>query len=209
MADLILKHGGYKNLRSFQMAEIDFDLTMIFCQKYIKSFKLREQIEGAARSGKQNISEGSQTSGTSKQSEIRLIDVARASLEELLKDYEDFLRTNNLPKWLKDDPRVLAIRKLAYEPNKSCKTYMTYMSNPESAANCLITIINQTNYLLDRQLKGLEGELKRKGDFKDRLREHKKDLIMGRDDNYDEFLKLHGMKRLENGQVVDLDEKDK
>ncbi len=206
MTNLILKHGGYKNLKSFQMSEIIFDLTFEFCNRYIKSLKLREQIEGAARSGKQNISEGSQTSGTSKQSELRLVDVARASLEELKNDYFDFLRSNSLNIWSKDDPRALEVRKLAYEPNRSYKTYMRYITQPEAAANCLICLINQANYLLDQQLRALEKELAQKGDYKDRLKEVRKREIGGLDDNYDDFLKQFGMKRLENGQVVKLDE---
>ena len=103
--DLIAKHGGFRNLKSFQNAEIVYDLTVGFCNRYLdriyrtnKTYRTRmgEQMEQAARSGKQNIAEGSQTSGTSKKSELKLVDVARASLEELLEDYKDFLRQNNL-----------------------------------------------------------------------------------------------------------------
>ncbi len=205
MTNLIAKHGGYKNLMSFQMAEIVFDLTMDFCRRYISSHKQRDQIEGAARSGKQNISEGSQTSGTSRQSELRLVDVARASLEELLNDYKDFLRTLGLSQWHKDDPRALAVRKLAYVSNRSYRIYMTYMSSPETAANCLLCLINQANFLLDQQLRALEKDLQNNGDFKDRYKEIKKRQVLGADDDFDEFLKQQGFKRLENGQVVPLD----
>jgi len=208
MTNLIPPHGGYKNLKSFQMSEIVFDLTMDFTKRYIKSFKLSEQIEGAARSGKQNISEGSQTSGTSKQSELRLVDVARASLEELLNDYKDFLRINNLVEWGKDDARVLAIRKLAYESNRSYTTYTTYMSNAESAANCLLTLINQANYLLDQQLRVLEKDLAQHGDFKDRYKEVRKQQLLDSGPPVDEFLKSQGLRRLENGRVVGLNEPD-
>lgn len=206
MPQLIAKHGGYKNLQSFQMSEIVFDLTMGFCARYITSLKLREQVEGAARSGKQNISEGSQTSGTSKQSELRLMDVARASLEELKNDYLDFLRSRKLPVWPKDDRRALAIRQLAYTTNKSYKTYMTYLSNAETAANCLLCLINQTCYLLDRQLNALQTELAQKGDFKDRFKELKKRQSFSHNENMDEFLAGFGLKRLENGKVVGLNE---
>lgn len=209
MTNLIAKHGGYKNLKSFQMSEIVFDLTFEFCNRYITSFKLREQIEGAARSGKQNIGEGSQTSGTSKQSELRLIDVARASLEELKQDYEDFLRQNNLEMWSKTDARSVEVRKLAYQSNKSYKTYMTYMSEPETAANCALCVINQANYLLDQQLKALEKDLKENGEFKDRYKQVRKDQVFGLNDDYNQFLKEHGLRRLENGKVVKLDENSK
>jgi len=98
--NIIVDHGGYRKMRSFVMAQLVYDLTVKFCDKYI-SFKSRthDQMVQAARSGVQNIAEGSQTSGTSKKSEIRLTDVARASLEELKLDYEDFLRQNHFQKW--------------------------------------------------------------------------------------------------------------
>ena len=143
MTDLITKHGGYENLKSFQMSEIVFDLTFEFCNRYIRSLKQREQMEGAARGGKQNIAEGSSTSGTSKQSELRLVEVARASLEELKNDYKDFLRTRNLDIWDKNDQRTLEIRKLGYMSNRAYITYKPYLYNPESAANCLLCLINQ------------------------------------------------------------------
>lgn len=182
----IPKHGGYKNLKSFQMSEIIFDFTFEFCKKYIRyGSRSRDQMEQAARSGKQNIGEGSQASAISPKTEIKLVDVARASLEELKIDYQDFLRINNLSLWSKDDPRALEIRKLAYLPNKSYETYRTYMTNMtdrtnktdrtnmtegwldleggEVAANCALCIINQANYLLDQQLKALVGGLENRG----------------------------------------------
>ena len=213
MPNLIAPHGGYKNLKSFQMAEIVFDLTFEFTKRFVASHKMRDQIEGAARGGKQNISEGSQTSGTSKQSELRLVDVARASQEELLNDFKDFLRVNNLPIWEKDDARSIAIRKLAYESNRSYRTYSSYISNPESSANCLICLIHQTNYLLDQQLRALEKSLSSGGDFKDRYKQSRKTQIIksfvDNNDNYDDFLKQHNMRRLENGRVVGLNSQEK
>src|SRR3989338_10248131 len=151
MTNLITKHGGYKNLKSFQMAEIVFDLTFEFVKKFVNAkSRTQDQMEQAARSGKQNIAEGSATSGTSKQSELRLLDVARASLEELKNDYEDFLRARHLLIWHKNDSRVLAICALAYKPDRSYATYQTHMSNSETAANCLLSLINQACYLLDQ-----------------------------------------------------------
>ena len=210
MTNLISPHGGYRNLKSFQMAEIVFDLTFDFCRLYISDFKLKAQIEGAARGGKQNIAEGSSTSGTSKQSELRLVQVARASQEELLNDFLDFLRTRGLEKWSKDDARAQEIRNLAYRPDRSDSTYGAYMTNPESAANCLICLIHQTNYLLDQQMKALEKDLVQKGDYKERYSQTRKEKIVG-DPEWDkkgleEFLKENGMKRLKNGQVVKTDD---
>jgi four helix bundle suffix protein len=103
---LIPKHGGYRNLKSFQIAQLVFDVTVRFCERYIDRFsRTRDQMVQAARSGVQNIAEGSQASGTSKKTELKLTNVARASLEELRLDYEDFLRQRGLPLWVREDPR--------------------------------------------------------------------------------------------------------
>ena len=103
---LIPKHGGYRHLKSFQVAQLVFDVTVRFCDLYIdKRSRTHDQMVQAARSGVQNIAEGSQASGTSKKTELKLTNVARASLEELRLDYEDFLRQRGLLLWAKDDPR--------------------------------------------------------------------------------------------------------
>jgi four helix bundle protein len=103
---LIPKHGGYRKLKSFQVAQLVFDITVRFCDRYIeKRSRTHDQMVQAARSGVQNIAEGSQASGTSKKTELKLTNVARASLEELRLDYEDFLRQRGLPLWDRDDPR--------------------------------------------------------------------------------------------------------
>ena len=103
---LIPKHGGYRNLKSFQVAQLVYDVTVRFCDRYIdRRSRTVDQMVQAARSGVQNIAEGSQASGTSKKMELKLTNVARASLEELRLDYEDFLRQHNLPIWERDDPR--------------------------------------------------------------------------------------------------------
>jgi four helix bundle suffix protein len=104
--NLIPKHGGYRKLKSFQVAQLVYDVTMRFCDRYIgKRSRTHDQMVQAARSGVQNIAEGSKASGTSKKSELKLTNVARASLEELRLDYEDFLRHRSLPLWDRDDPR--------------------------------------------------------------------------------------------------------
>ena len=107
---LIPKHGGYRNLKSFQLAQLVYDVTVRFCDRYIDRFsRTRDQMVQAARSGVQNIAEGSQASGTSKKTELKLTNVARASLEELRLDYEDFLRQRGLPLWAREDPRRKAL----------------------------------------------------------------------------------------------------
>jgi len=144
---LISAHGGYKDLEAFKNATIVYDFTVAFCKKYrpYMTYKTYEQMTGAGRSGKQNIAEGSMVSGTSKKSELKLINVARGSLGELLEDYEDFLRQNGFKQWGKDDPRSLAVRRIAYGSYKTYKTYARYMRSAEEAANAMITLINQTN----------------------------------------------------------------
>src|SRR5579883_1480031 len=103
---LIPLHGGYRRLKSFQVAQLAYDVTVRFCDRYVqKSSRTHDQMVQAARSGVQNIAEGSQASGTSKKMELKLTNVARASLEELRLDYEDFLRQHGLPLWVADDPR--------------------------------------------------------------------------------------------------------
>ncbi len=155
---LIPPHGGYRDLQSYKMSEIVYDATKVFCDRFIdRRSRTHDQMVQAARSGKQNIAEGSMASGTSKKTELKLIGVARASLEELLLDYEDYLRQKGLALWTKDHPQAFAVRKLAYSKNRSYKTYKTYLeaSPPETAVNTMICLIHQTNYLLDQQLRSL------------------------------------------------------
>jgi four helix bundle suffix protein len=103
---LIPKHGGYRKLKSFQVAQLVYDITVRFCDRYIdRRSRTHDQMVQAARSGVQNIAEGSQASGTSKKTELKLTSVARASLEELRLDYQDFLRQRSMPQWDRDDPR--------------------------------------------------------------------------------------------------------
>jgi len=169
---LIPSHGGYRDLQSYQMAEIVFDATAVFCDRFIdRRSRTNDQMVQAARSGKQNIAEGSQASGTSKKSELKLIGVARASLEELLIDYQDYLRQKGLALWTKDDPHSKKIRDLAYVKNRSYTTYQTYVADkePEVSANTIICLIHQTNYLLDRQLKALENDFLKEGGFTGKL----------------------------------------
>jgi restriction system protein len=169
---LIPPHGGYRDLKSYQMAEIIHDATVVFCDRFIeKRSRTHDQMVQAARSGKQNIAEGSMASGTSKKTELKLIGVARASLEELLLDFQDFLRQRGLPLWPKGHPQAQEIRALAYKSNRSYSTYKTYFEESEgaTAANTAICLIHQANYLLDQQLRALEKEFVEEGGFTERL----------------------------------------
>ncbi len=165
-------HGGYCDLQSYQMAEIVFDTTGAFCNRFVdRRSRTYDQMVQATRSGKQNIAEGSMASGTSKKTELKLIGAARASLEELLIDFQDYLRQKHLSIWGKDNPGAKEIRALAYRSNRSYSTYKAYFeeSSPEVAANAAICLIHQTNYLLDQQLRALEKEFLKKGGFTERL----------------------------------------
>ncbi len=169
---LIPPHGGYRELKSYQMAEIVYDATAAFCDRFIdRRSRTHDQMVQAARSGKQNIAEGSVASGISKKTELKLVGVARASLEELLIDYQDFLRQRGSQVWGKDDPKAKALRALARVTNRSYSTYRPYFEDaePETSANAAICLIHQTNYLLDQQLRALEQDFLREGGFTERL----------------------------------------
>ncbi|HJZ79689.1 MAG TPA: four helix bundle suffix domain-containing protein [Pyrinomonadaceae bacterium] len=171
-SSLIPPHGGYREPKSFQHAQLVYDATVKFCDRCIdRRSRTRDQMVQAARSGRQNIAEGSQASGTSKKFELKLVGVARASLEELLLDFEDFLRQRGLRLWDKNHPTAIVVRSLAYEKNKSFLTYSPYIesASAEVAANTIICLIHQTNYLLDQQLRQLEQAFLKDGGFTERL----------------------------------------
>jgi len=167
---LIPAHGGYKNLKAYQNATIIYDLTVQFVDRFIpRNSRTCDQMVQAARSGKQNIAEASQASGTSKKTELKLVNVARASLEELLLDYEDLLRQKGLPQWTKDHPQAREVRELAYKSNRSYRTYTSFLGSAEKATNCLVCLIHQTNFLLDQLLRSLEKDFLQNGGFTERL----------------------------------------
>lgn len=169
---LISEHGGYRNLAAYEMAEIVHDATVAFTSLYVdRRSRTVDQMVQAARSGKQNIAEGSMASGTSKKTELKLVGVARASLEELLLDYTDFLRQNGHEQWPKDHEKAQFIRKLSYKSDRSYTTYRTYVEEkgPANAANTLVCVVHQTNFLLDRLLRQLEQSFKEEGGFTERL----------------------------------------
>ncbi len=180
---LIPPHGGYQDLQSYKMSEIVYDATVVFCNRFINiRSRTHDQMVQAARSGKQNIAEGSMASGTSKKFELKLVGVARASLEEVLLDFKDYLRQKGLPLWAKDHSRAGDVRKLCYKEDRSYKTYKSYLeaTPPETAANTIICLIHQTNYLLDRQLRALEKDFLKEGGFTERLYRTRTQMRSGR-----------------------------
>ncbi|MFO7871665.1 MAG: four helix bundle suffix domain-containing protein [Kiritimatiellia bacterium] len=169
---IIIRHGGYGGLKAYQATVIAFDVTVGFCDRFVSlRSRTHDQMVQAGRSGKQNIVEASAAAGTSSKTELKLTGVARASLEELLEDFRDFLRQRGLPLWTKDDPRAQKIRKLAYEENRSYETYRSYIEreSPEVAANTAICVIYQATYLLDRLIKQLERDFIEQGGMSERM----------------------------------------
>ncbi len=169
---IIPPHGGYKALLSFQKSEIVYDATVRFCADLLdKRDRTVDQMIQAARSGKQNIVEGSQASGTSKEMELKLTNVARASLEELLTDYRDFLRTQGFEEWPKDHPHVKRLRELNRQPHANYATFKKAVEHPNPAirANAIIGLIKVTNYLLDQQIRQLEQTFLSEGGLRERM----------------------------------------
>ena len=168
----IPKHGGYQNLLTYQKAYIILLGTMFFCEKYISKFdRTYDQMVQAARSGERNILEGSVASGTSKETEIKLTNVARASLDELKKDYEVFLITRKHATWGKDHPYYAELSKRHRVVPQTYEVYKKGIEsdNPEVAANVLLSLINVTTYLLTHQLKRLEADFLKEGGLRERM----------------------------------------
>jgi len=169
---LLPSYGNYAELLSYQKAEVVYDLTFRFCERFLKrGDRTVDQMVQAARSGKQNIAEASKASGTSKETELKLTNVARASLEELLLDYGDFLRVRDLVIWGKDSKEALYVRKLGSQPHQTYEIYRTYIeSRPaEVVANIALCLIHQTNYLLDQQIRRLEKDFVQQGGLRERM----------------------------------------
>ncbi|HEX4138917.1 MAG TPA: four helix bundle suffix domain-containing protein [Candidatus Methylacidiphilales bacterium] len=168
----IPKHGQYQKLLSYRKAEIVYDITFRFCQRFLgKGDRTVDQMIQAARSGKQNIAEGSKASATSKETEIKLTNVARASLEELLADYRDFLRVRDHDIWPKQSKEAGYVRKLGSNPKETFEDYRAiFETRPaEIIANVAICLIHQTNFLLDRQIHRLEQDFLREGGIRERM----------------------------------------
>jgi len=164
--------GGYRNLEAFKLATIVYDGTTSFCNRFVAPrSRTNDQMIQAARSGKQNIVEGSMASATSSKSEIFLLNVARASLEELLNDYEDYLRQNGHRQWDKNEEKAAYIRKIARREEKGYKDYCKYVEekSAETAANTMICVINQASFLLRRMIKRNERNFVEQGGLTERM----------------------------------------
>jgi four helix bundle suffix protein len=196
MSKKLRPSGGYRETASFQTATLIYDATYWFCEKFIESrSRMADQMVQAARSGRQNIAEGSRASATSSQTELRLLNVARASLEELLLDFEDFLRHRHLPQWTPDSPQSMEVRGLPFrfrkdpparsdQPDPSDHRKLTDLTDqerwllyapwlehadPAIRANALICLINQANFLLDQQIASAENQFVKGGGYSEQL----------------------------------------
>jgi len=201
---LIGPHGGYRELKSFQIAQLVYDLTVRFFNKYISiRSRTHDQMVQAVRSGVQNIAEGSQAAGTSKKTELKLTNIARASLEELKLDYEDFLRQRNLQLWKREnslrqelvDRRLSSVKEIVlwiediHKREKNGRSRQSRYSGhlkentkstlsttyQELAANTILTFITVACYLLDKQLAFQESSFKKKGEFNEQLYNYRKE----------------------------------
>lgn len=182
--------GGYRKTASFQTATIIYDATYWFCEKFLDPrSRMADQMVQAARSGRQNIAEASRASAASSQTELRLLNVARSSLEELLLDYEDFLRHRRLAQWTPDGPEARAVREVPRrfkhdrsDPSDSSDLtdltdqqrwalYASWLDNADPAvrSNALICLIHQANYLLDQQIAALERQFVQDGGYSEQL----------------------------------------
>jgi four helix bundle suffix protein len=168
----IPKHGGYRNLITYQKAEIIYDATISFTSRFLKKYdRTVDQMVQAARSGKQNIAEASMASATSKEMEIKLTNVARSSLEELKLDYEDYLRTHKYELWGKDHRLVARLRELNKIPNATYETFRKGIEheNPEICANVIIGLIKVVSHLLYNQIQSLEVAFIQQGGLRERM----------------------------------------
>ncbi len=166
------KTGNYQKLLSYQKTEVIYDFTFRFCHKFLhRGDRTIDQMVQSARSGKQNIGEGCKASIVSAETEIKLINVARASLEELLLDYQDFLRVRDYATWEKDSKEALYVRRLGRKPGESFETYRAFFETrpPEVLANIALCLIHQANYLLDQQRRRLEKDFVKQGGIRERM----------------------------------------
>ena len=165
-------HGGYQQLLSYQKALVVYDATLYFCNRFVdKRSRTFDQMVQAARSGKQNILEGSEASGTSKEAEIKLTGVAKASQKELLEDYRDFMRNRGIEEWAPDHPYALRLRRLNRTPNANYETFKKGIEHPDPAicANVIAGLIKVTCYLLEQQLRRLEQDFLKEGGLRERM----------------------------------------
>ncbi len=169
---IVLPHGGYRKLIVYRKSDVIYQGTVTFCRRFLPVHGDRtvDQMTQAARSCKQNIAEGSAASGTSKKTEIKLTNVARATLDELIEDYLDWLKTHNSAEWPADDKRRIAARDYAREHADWADWQEFFETRPaETVANLMLTLCHQTRYLLDKMIATQEEDFKKHGGVRERM----------------------------------------
>ena len=164
--------GNFRKLLTYQKAEIIYDITFYFCHKYLRvGDRTIDQMVQAARSGKQNIVEGCKFSLTSSEIEIKLINVAKSSLQELMMDYEDYLRTRKHRQWEENSVEITKMRELLRNKRYGTDFYMKIVETrpPETIANIVISMIKQNDYLLHKQLETLEKDFLENGGLREKM----------------------------------------
>lgn len=177
-------HGSYHELRCYRKAVIVYDLTQVFCGRFLqRGDRTIDQMVQAARSGKQNIIEGAKAAVTSKETELKLTNVARASLEELLEDYCDYLRTHRAPVWGKNSREALYVRKLGANPDLTFENLRSVVETRPGpvVANMALCLIHQANFLLDRLIRRLEQDFVKEGGLRERMTRARLEYRRGED----------------------------
>jgi len=169
---IVLPHGGYRNLIVYKKSDLVYEGTVLFCRRFLppRGDRTVDQMTQAARSCKQNIAEGSAASGTSKETEIKLTNVARATLDELIEDYLDWLKSHEAEVWPADDKRQIAARDFA-KKNDAWSAWKPILDTrpPETVANLMLTLCHQTRYLLDKMIERQEEDFKKFGGVRKRM----------------------------------------
>ena len=171
MNELMPNSGNYKKLLSYRKADVIYQMTCYFCTHFLtRGDRTVDQMVQAARSGKQNIVEGCAASATSAKTEIKLVNVAKASLKELLEDYEDYLKVHGHPQWAEGSAEYETMRRIGRE-HSDAAYFMGLVQTrpPETIANMAIILLNQADYLLYRQLERLSEDFRKNGGFSERM----------------------------------------
>ena len=169
---IVLPHGGYKKLIVYRKSDVVYEGTVAFCRRFLpaRGDRTVDQMIQAARSCKQNIAEGSSASGTSKETELKLTNVARATLDELMEDYLDFLKSHGFAEWARDDEKAVFARDFAKQHNDWCDWKEIFETRPaETLANLMLTLCNQTSYMLAKMIERQEADFKKLGGVRERM----------------------------------------
>ena len=169
---IVLPHGGFRNLIVYKKSDVVYEGTVVFCRRFLpaKGDRTVDQMIQAARSCKQNIAEGSAASGISKETELKLTNVARATLDELIEDYRDYLKSHDFPEWTMEDEKRMFVRNHAKTHNEWMDWKEIFETRPADVlANVMITLCNQTSFLLGKMIARQESDFRKLGGVRERM----------------------------------------